>query len=55
MDIDGRVCNIYVQKRPGAEYFLQQMADYYEVVIYTASLSKVSVDFICKTLIALVR
>ena len=29
-------------KRPGAEYFLQQMAQYYEVVIYTASLSKVS-------------
>ena len=54
VDIDGRVCNIYVQKRPGAEYFLQQMADYYEVVIYTASLSKVSVDFICKTSIALV-
>mmetsp|Transcript_44799 Transcript_44799/g.59495 ORF Transcript_44799/g.59495 Transcript_44799/m.59495 type:complete len:178 (+) Transcript_44799:869-1402(+) len=27
-------------KRPGAEYFLQQMAQYYEVVIYTASLSK---------------
>lgn len=29
-------------KRPGAEYFLEQMAKYFEVVIYTASLSKVS-------------
>jgi len=40
VDIDGRVCNIYVLKRPGAEYFLQEMAKYYECVIYTASLSK---------------
>lgn len=41
VDIEGRVSNIYVMKRPGAEYFLQQMAQHYEVVIYTASLSKV--------------
>ena len=34
-------------KRPGAEYFLQQMAQYYEVVIYTASLSKVSTILTC--------
>ena len=27
-------------KRPGAEYFLQQMAQHFEVVIFTASLSK---------------
>jgi len=40
VDIDGRYCNIYVLKRPGAEYFLQQMSQYYEVVIFTASLSK---------------
>ena len=29
-------------KRPGAEYFLREMANYFELVIYTASLSKVS-------------
>ena len=29
-------------KRPGAEYFLEQMAKYFEVCIFTASLSKVS-------------
>ena len=42
VDIEGRTSNIYVMKRPGAEYFLEQMAKYFEVVIYTASLSKVS-------------
>ena len=42
VDIEGRVCNIFVLKRPGVEYFLQQLSKYYEVVIYTASLSKVS-------------
>ena len=41
VDIEGNVSNIYVMKRPGAEYFLQEMAKYFEVVIYTASLSKV--------------
>jgi RNA polymerase II subunit A small phosphatase-like protein len=40
VDIDGRVCNIYVLKRPGVDYFLQEMAKYFEVIIYTASLSK---------------
>ena len=45
VDIDNRICNIYVLKRPGAEYFLQEMDKYYEVVIYTASLSKVINEF----------
>ena len=40
VDIDNRVCNIFVQKRPYAEYFLEEMSKYYEVVIFTASLSK---------------
>jgi carboxy-terminal domain RNA polymerase II polypeptide A small phosphatase len=40
VDIDGRTCNIYVLKRPGVDYFLQEMAKIYEVIIYTASLSK---------------
>ena len=43
VDIEGRIQHIFVMKRPGAEYFLQQMAQYFEVVIYTASLSKVSI------------
>lgn len=40
VDIEGQVSNIYVMKRPGAEYFLQQMSNFFELVIYTASLSK---------------
>ena len=42
VDIEGRISNIFVMKRPGAEYFLQEMAKYFEVCIFTASLSKVS-------------
>ena len=41
VDIEGRISNIYVMKRPGAEYFLQEMAKHFEVCIFTASLSKV--------------
>ena len=41
VDIEGKLCNIFVLKRPGTDYFLQQMSKHYEVVIYTASLSKV--------------
>ena len=40
MDIEGNVCNIYVQKRPGVDIFLKTMSQYYELVIFTASLSK---------------
>lgn len=40
IDVEGRICNIYVLKRPGVDFFLQQMAEYFEVIIYTASLSK---------------
>ena len=40
IDIEGKICNIFVLKRPGTEYFLKEMSKYYEVVIYTASLSK---------------
>jgi RNA polymerase II subunit A small phosphatase-like protein len=40
VEIDNKTCKIFVQKRPGAEYFLEEMAKYYEVVIFTASLSK---------------
>lgn len=40
VDIDGTVHQVYVCKRPGAEEFLIEMAKHYEIVIYTASLSK---------------
>lgn len=40
VDIEGRICNIFVLKRPGTDHFLRTLAQYYELVIYTASLSK---------------
>lgn len=43
IDIEGRTCNIYVQVRPGCCEFLVEMGKYYEVVIFTASLSKYAI------------
>ena len=40
IDIEGRLCNIFIAVRPGCKKFLEEMAKYYEVVIFTASLSK---------------
>jgi RNA polymerase II subunit A small phosphatase-like protein len=40
VDIEGRVCNVFVLARPGCVRFLNEMNKYYEVVIFTASLSK---------------
>lgn len=40
VDIDGTVHQVYVCKRPGVDEFLVEMAKYYEIVVYTASLSK---------------
>lgn len=33
---------MYVIKRPGVDNFLKKMGEIYEVVVFTASLSKVS-------------
>ena len=40
VDIEGRICHVYVLVRPGCLHFLQEMAKHYEIVIFTASLSK---------------
>ena len=45
VEIEGSVCNIYVLKRPGVDEFLKRLSPFYEMVIYTASLSKVSLQF----------
>lgn len=37
--------NVYVIKRPGVDNFLKKMGEIYEVVVFTASLSKVSLVF----------
>lgn len=36
--------NVYVIKRPGVDNFLKKMGEIYEVVVFTASLSKVCLD-----------
>jgi len=38
--IEGLVHNVFVIKRPGVDHFMKRMAEHYELVIYTASLSK---------------
>lgn len=40
VDIDGSRFTIYVRKRPGVDEFLRRMERYYEVIVFTASLSK---------------
>ena len=40
VDIEGRLMHVYVLVRPGCIKFLTEMAKYYEVVIFTASLCK---------------
>ncbi len=40
VEIEGSTCEIYILVRPGVKYFLEKMAKLYEVVIFTASLSK---------------
>lgn len=36
--------NFYVLKRPGVDSFLKRMGELYEVVVFTASLSKVRLE-----------
>ena len=40
IDIEGRQHVVYVMKRPGVDEFLFEMGKHFEVVIFTASLSK---------------
>lgn len=42
VEIEWQWHNVYVIKRPGVDNFLKQMGELYEVVVFTASLSKVS-------------
>ena len=41
VEIESQTHNVYVIKRPGVDHFLKEMGKIYEVVIFTASLSKV--------------
>lgn len=42
IDLEGKIHDIHVLIRPGAHEFLEKMSLIYELVIFTASLSKVS-------------
>lgn len=43
IDIEGRSCNIYIQVRPNCCEFILEVGKYFEVVIFTASLSKYAI------------
>ena len=40
VEIDGTVTDVYVLKRPWVDYFMEEVAKRYEVVVFTASLAK---------------
>ncbi|CAD6887522.1 unnamed protein product [Tilletia controversa] len=40
VEIEGNFHNVYVIKRPGVDEFMRRMGELYEVVVFTASLSK---------------
>lgn len=40
VEIENQVHNVYVIKRPGVDAFMKRMGELYEVVVFTASLSK---------------
>ncbi|EMC99249.1 hypothetical protein BAUCODRAFT_65315 [Baudoinia panamericana UAMH 10762] len=40
VEIEGQYHNVYVIKRPGADAFLKRVGEIYEVVVFTASVSK---------------
>jgi RNA polymerase II subunit A small phosphatase-like protein len=42
VEIENQIHNVYVIKRPGVDQFLKKMGEIYEIVVFTASLSKVS-------------
>ena len=42
VEIEGAYHNVYVIKRPGVDQFMKRVGELYELVIFTASVSKVS-------------
>lgn len=43
VEIEGQYHNVYVIKRPGVDAFMKRVGELYEVVVFTASVSKVCV------------
>lgn len=44
VEIEGNYHNVYVIKRPGVDEFMKRVGELYEVVVFTASVSKVCID-----------
>ena len=42
IELNNKIHNIFVNKRPRAEEFIENMSKHFEIVIFTASLSQVS-------------
>jgi len=42
VEIEGQYHNVYVIKRPGVDQFMKRVGELYEVVVFTASVSKAS-------------
>ena len=40
VEIEGSICSIFILVRPGVQEFLKRMTKLFEIVVYTASLSK---------------
>lgn len=41
VEIEGNYHNVYAIKRPGVDEFMKRVGELYEVVVFTASVSKV--------------
>lgn len=41
VEIENQFHNVYVIKRPGVDQFMKRVGELYEVVVFTASVSKV--------------
>lgn len=40
VEIEGIITDVYVLKRPWVDYFMEEVAELYEIVVFTASLAK---------------
>jgi len=40
VEFEEQIHQVYVLKRPGVDFFLTKMAEFYEIIVFTASLSK---------------
>ena len=42
VEIENQLHNVYVIKRPGVDQFMKRIGELYEIVVFTASVSKVN-------------